>query len=192
MQRWNYTEVTGRYKRFGAVVNNGTGHCLTRVFPSSNGEVDYPVTAPCGTHVKSTVGLTSTCDQSWYLPRSRQWYFNASRPPANLSFTPRPLLKSAGRILCWVLTHPGSHDTKAAAVNRTWGSRCDRLVFVTTEEVPELPARVLDLAGPEGREQLWNKSKAMWMHVYDKYLNDADWFIKADDDTYAHIPHTLM
>lgn len=26
-----------------------------------------------------------------------------------------------GRLLCWVLTMPASHSTKATAVNKTWG-----------------------------------------------------------------------
>lgn len=36
----------------------------------------------------------------------------------------------------------------------------------------------------EGREHLWHKVRAAWTHVYRYHYNDADFFVKADDDTY--------
>jgi hypothetical protein len=35
----------------------------------------------------------------------------------------------AGKLLCWVLTYPGTHDTSAMAVEKTWGPGFVELVF---------------------------------------------------------------
>ena len=37
------------------------------------------------------------------------------------------------RILCWIMTSPKSH-WKAKVVRDTWGTRCNVLVFISSEE----------------------------------------------------------
>jgi len=87
------------------------------------------------------------------------------------------------RILCWILTSPKTIKVKGQAVKDTWGKRCNKLIFMSSEDDPSYPS--VNLGVPEGRENLWGKTKAAFRYVYRNHLNDADWFLKADDDTFA-------
>ncbi|CAG0907770.1 unnamed protein product, partial [Cyprideis torosa] len=93
------------------------------------------------------------------------------------------------RILCWVATHPGNLHKKAVHVLRTWGKRCNTLLFVSgngTEEVPsEIATYMLTLDMKEERKYLWVKTRRAFRHIYKHYLHEADWFMKADDDTFV-------
>lgn len=86
-------------------------------------------------------------------------------------------------MLCWVLTSPSNLQSKARHVKATWGKRCNILLFMSSESEPTLPA--IDLGVPEGRSFLWGKTRKAFQYVYDHYLDSADWFLKADDDTYV-------
>ena len=37
----------------------------------------------------------------------------------------------------------------------------------------------------EGRDWLWAKTKASLHYIWQRHKDDADWFIKADDDTFV-------
>ena len=87
------------------------------------------------------------------------------------------------RILCWVMTKPKSYFTKAQHVKATWGSYCDILLFISSKKEDTLP--VVALPVNEGYEHLWQKSKAAFYYIYENYYDKADWFLKADDDTYV-------
>jgi len=94
------------------------------------------------------------------------------------------LLAEKVRVLCWVMTAPDNHDLKAKHVKATWGKRCNILLFMSTEEDKTLPAIKLSLHH-EGRDTLWGKTKQSFQYIYDHYRDKADWFMKADDDTYV-------
>lgn len=88
------------------------------------------------------------------------------------------------RILCWVSTTPANHMTRAVHIKRTWGRRCNKLVFMSTAIDSRIDAVALNVSHDTPNTQ-WGKTKLALKHIYDTYRDDADWFLKADDNTYV-------
>ena len=87
------------------------------------------------------------------------------------------------RILCWIMTGPQNLDKRAIHVKKTWAKRCNTLIFISSTTNISFPTIGLDV--PEGREHLTGKTMQAFRYVYEHYKDDADWFMKADDDTYV-------
>lgn len=87
------------------------------------------------------------------------------------------------RILCWVMTGPYNLQSRARHVRATWSRHCNVVVFMSSVEDPDFPT--VGLGTKEGRDQLYWKTIRAFHYVYEHHANEADWFLKADDDTYV-------
>jgi glycoprotein-N-acetylgalactosamine 3-beta-galactosyltransferase len=111
------------------------------------------------------------------------------------------------RIYCFVLTSPQSLATqKAEAVFDSWAHECDGLRFITVlpsnlnktkqEIFPNEKShdKKLPLLQPYGfyEENYKNLTTRVYKSIIDAYktkLDDYEWFLKADDDTFVFVDH---
>ncbi|NXU63970.1 C1GTA galactosyltransferase, partial [Horornis vulcanius] len=87
------------------------------------------------------------------------------------------------RVLCWVMTTPQNLQTKARHVRDTWARHCNVALFVSSKPAPHFPA--VGLGGAEGRGQLYWKTIRALQYVHRHHRTHAEWFLKADDDTFV-------
>lgn len=87
------------------------------------------------------------------------------------------------RILCWVMTGPNNLEKKARHVKATWSRHCNVVVFMSSVDDPDFPT--VGLGTKEGRDQLYWKTIRAFHYAYEHHAHEADWFLKADDDTYV-------
>ncbi|KAL8609836.1 hypothetical protein ACOMHN_020671 [Nucella lapillus] len=92
-------------------------------------------------------------------------------------------LASRVRVLVMIITEPKNVYTKAVHVRNTWGKRANKLLFMSSEQNDKFPT--IDLGVPEGRDHLTAKTMKAFRYLYEHHMDDADWFMKADDDTYV-------
>ena len=81
------------------------------------------------------------------------------------------------------MTCPKNLKLKAAVVKSTWGKRCDILLFMSSVRNDSFPTVGLNVS--EGREHLTAKTMLSLQYLHNHYYDKADWFLKADDDTYV-------
>jgi glycoprotein-N-acetylgalactosamine 3-beta-galactosyltransferase len=93
-----------------------------------------------------------------------------------------------------IFTTPGNWKTKGRAVRNTWAKRCHIPVFFysrsaagTTKTHGSINSEndTVALDVPEGRGHLTGKTMAALHYSLRTFGNVAEWFLKADDDTYV-------
>lgn len=88
------------------------------------------------------------------------------------------------RVLCWVLTTPNNHISRAIPVKQTWGQHCNKLIFMSSKEDRILNTVVMNITS-DSPDKSWGKTKQAFQYVYQHHRDEADWFLKVDDDTYV-------
>lgn len=89
---------------------------------------------------------------------------------------------TTSRILCWIMTTPKNLDSRTRHIRATWAQRCDITLYMSSSE-SAFPTVGLNVS--EGRENLFFKTAHAFLYVHKHHLDQADWFLKADDDTFV-------
>ncbi|XP_017834886.2 uncharacterized protein LOC108594267 [Drosophila busckii] len=90
------------------------------------------------------------------------------------------------RVICMIITCPHKCEASAKPIMETWGRRCHKLIMFSSREQRSIPgAIVVPLDVDDGYDLLWNKTRAAFRYVHQHYLQEGDWFFKADDDTFV-------
>ncbi|XP_053561498.1 glycoprotein-N-acetylgalactosamine 3-beta-galactosyltransferase 1-A-like [Bombina bombina] len=83
------------------------------------------------------------------------------------------------------MTSPKSLNIKAIHLKYTWTRHCNIILFMSSVANESFPAIGLDTK--EGRGELYWKTIRAFHYVHKHYFEKAEWFLKADDDTYVAI-----
>uniref|UniRef100_A0A8C6UF08 Glycoprotein-N-acetylgalactosamine 3-beta-galactosyltransferase 1 n=1 Tax=Neogobius melanostomus TaxID=47308 RepID=A0A8C6UF08_9GOBI len=89
---------------------------------------------------------------------------------------------STSRILCWIMTGPRNMASRTVHIRATWAHRCDITLYMSSVETA-FPTVALNVS--EGRQNLYWKTIRAFQYIHENYLDQADWFLKADDDAFV-------
>ncbi|GAB6032350.1 hypothetical protein CHUAL_010987 [Chamberlinius hualienensis] len=92
-------------------------------------------------------------------------------------------LQKTIRVLCWIAVTKSSYE-KAMIINQTWGQRCTKILFIGDKTTTNISG-IVSLDVPDGRLKLWSKTKEAFKYIFENHIEEADWFLKADTDTYV-------
>ncbi|KAI4883113.1 hypothetical protein NFI96_020364 [Prochilodus magdalenae] len=91
-------------------------------------------------------------------------------------------MSSKVRVLCWVMTRPLNLQTKTRHIQATWAKHCNMVLYMSSEAT-DFPTVGLNVS--EGRAQLYWKTIRAFQYIHTHHLDSAEWFLKADDDTFV-------
>ncbi|XP_032790510.2 glycoprotein-N-acetylgalactosamine 3-beta-galactosyltransferase 1-like [Daphnia magna] len=91
------------------------------------------------------------------------------------------------QLLCWVSsTFSLSISHAENVIRETWGKRCDKLLFVYTNDTNNGKEERLSETDNAGIIRIVGRTTSeVLQHLYDHHLNDSHWFLKADENTYV-------
>lgn len=99
--------------------------------------------------------------------------------------------RTGPRILCTIFTYKKNFNLKAQYVDKTWGKRCDKTVFMSghVNETERHLYSHLDIiylnVTDTNRLNLTTKTIQTLLYANKYLIDEFDWILKADDDTYV-------
>ena len=129
-------------------------------------------------------------------PREPKSFHKKQQPstPLRRPKTLREELQSSIRkpLLIGVVTARKLLSTRAAAVNRTWGSKAPKLLFFSSQDETHSDLPIVSLPGVDDTYPPQKKVYRMLKYMYDNYINEYSWFMRADDDIYVRVEHLMQ
>jgi len=89
------------------------------------------------------------------------------------------------RILCLSYTLSKAHDNAVKNVRETWGRRCDGYIAMSDKTDRQIPSIDIKHEGAESYDNMWQKSRSIWLYVHKHHLHDFDYFIIGGDDLFV-------
>lgn len=86
------------------------------------------------------------------------------------------------------MTGPKNMASRTKHIKETWAKRCHIVLYMSSVQT-DFPTVKLNVS--EGREHLYWKTIRAFEYIYKEHLDNADWFLKADDDTYVIVENLL-
>ena len=93
------------------------------------------------------------------------------------------------RLLCWIMADPNPLDKKVIHQKQTWGKGCDKLLVMSSQQNDTFPTVGLNV--PAGRNHTAAKVLVAWKYIHKHHVEDFDFFIKTDSDTYLILENLL-
>lgn len=90
-----------------------------------------------------------------------------------------------------VVTANSYLKTRATAVNQTWGQFAPKIEFFCREGEKKHNLPIVSLPGVDDTYPPQKKVYHMLRYMHDHYINQFNWFMRADDDSYIRIPELL-
>lgn len=73
-------------------------------------------------------------------------------------------------------------ESRTKHIRETWARRCDKVLYMSSVK-SSFPTVELNVT--EGRDNLYKKTIEAFHYIHQHHLDEADWFLKADDDTFV-------
>ncbi|XP_029975989.1 glycoprotein-N-acetylgalactosamine 3-beta-galactosyltransferase 1 [Salarias fasciatus] len=80
------------------------------------------------------------------------------------------------------MTAPQNLEPRTRHIKATWAKHCHKLLYMSSQTT-DFPTVGLNVS--EGKENLYWKTIRAFQHIHQNHLEEADWFLKADDDTFV-------
>uniref|UniRef100_H0Y1U9 Glycoprotein-N-acetylgalactosamine 3-beta-galactosyltransferase 1 n=1 Tax=Otolemur garnettii TaxID=30611 RepID=H0Y1U9_OTOGA len=93
------------------------------------------------------------------------------------------LLYQKVKILCFFIIGSQNLEKMGKHVKAIWVQSCTKVLFMSSKENKDSPT--VELKTKEGRDQLYWKTIKAFHYLHHHYLEDADYFMKVDNNIYA-------